>query len=670
MEISLDLESEPDRLLFQAINGMEIGGEISSLAHDSKIGMSGDGLEIASIKISGFGPHGLQNEIDLNQGLNILEGPNGSGKTHVIHGLYWALFGRTGNLDPWTADQLSDEELVNWKLDPSIGIEVILELATNSKHYRIKRSFSREGKLFEIQEKTNGSWKKSIKSDPVDPYLAPMLLYQGENPMFISSSDPFSDNGMLFRVIRIVTGSGILEKGVEILRREREITLETMKDKGERAGRIEKEIERLNTSENDLISRMNQSRKRLEKLMDLNTSARDSYSRLISEISGDEKNEKRLKDRAGMATRMGRLEERLSTAWSRAYVEILRKQGKRSLERAISSREESTKKRIMYGVHEAQQSIVEEILERKTCICGTSIATTGMGRERLKHVLNNLEERKKEVSDWGKGQIWSSDTMIGKASLELMTEGMGGRAILEMLNEVQGLKGSILDIGQHEERSRLIEAVRKHERTKILIGEEKTRLQKNEKGLQSTRREVARLRAELRDLLGSGHGSKGLKKRLMNLDASIEKAGKLSEEIVASIRSELEMKSTEILRRISGDENGSVRIHPEKMTIGRQKGRNERVIPLERLSAGERQSVVFSIICAFSSLTGSGLIMDSPFNGMQSDTIERSLQLLSKEERRILILIPSGTSSQIPPGTNRYLLEPGPEGTILREVKT
>ncbi len=670
MEISLDLESEPDRLLFQAINGMEIGGEISSVAHGNKIGMSGDNLEIDSIKISGFGPHGLQNEINLNQGLNILEGPNGSGKTHVIHGLYWALFGRTGNLDPWTADQLSDEELVNWKLDPSVGIKVILELATNSKHYRIKRSFSKEGNLFEIQEKINGSWKKAIKSDPVDPYLAPMLLYQGENPMFISSSDPFSDNGMLFRVIRIVTGSGKLEKGVEILRREREITLETIKDKGERAGRIEKEIERLNTAENDLISRMNQSRKRLEKLMDLNTSARDSYSRLISEISGDENNEKRLKDRAGIATRMGRLEERLSTAWSRAYVEILRKQGKRSLERAISSREESTKKRIMYGVHEAQQSIVEEILERKTCICGTSIGTTGMGRERLKHVLNNLEERKKEVSDWGKGQIWSSDTMIGKASLELMTEGMGGRTILEMLNEVQGLKGSIMDIGQQEERSRLIEAVRKHERTKILIGEEKTRLQKNEKRLQSTRGEVDRLRAELRDLLGSGHGSKGLKQRLIDLDTSIEKAGKLSEEIVTSIRSELESKSTEILRHISGDENGSVRIHPEKMTIGRQKGRNERVIPLERLSAGERQSVVFSIICAFSALTGSGLIMDSPFNGMQSDTIQRSLQLLSKEERRILILIPSGTSSQIPPGTNRYLLEPGPEGTILREVKT
>lgn len=178
------------------------------------------------------------------------------------------------------------------------------------------------------------------------------------------------------------------------------------------------------------------------------------------------------------------------------------------------------------------------------------------------------------------------------------------------------------------------------------------------------------MRAELRDLLGSGHGSKGLKQRLIDLDTSIEKAGKLSEEIVTSIRSELESKSTEILRHISGDENGSVRIHPEKMTIGRQKGRNERVIPLERLSAGERQSVVFSIICAFSALTGSGLIMDSPFNGMQSDTIQRSLQLLSKEERRILILIPSGTSSQIPPGTNRYLLEPGPEGTILREVKT
>jgi DNA repair exonuclease SbcCD ATPase subunit len=668
MKITLDLDNGPDRLLYQALRGMEIGGDLPGVRDSFQIDLSVDGFEVSYIEISGFGPHGTGNEIDLDKGLTLIEGPNGSGKTHVIHSLYWALFGRTGNLDPWTMDQIKDDDLINWNLSRTGGMKVIVEFAADGKNYRVIRSFSNNGKLFKLLEKTGESWKICRKDDPLDPYLAPMLLYQGENPMFLSSSDPFSDNGMLFRVIRTVTGAGRLERGGEVLQREREITLETLKDKGERAGHIENEIERLKTSENELISQMKESRKKMEKLMDLNRRAMDSYSRLIGEISGDDKSEKDVKNRTGIATRIGRLEERLSSAWSRAYVEILRKQGKRSLEKAVSFREESTRKRIMFGVHEAQQSIVEEILERRTCICGTPIGTSGMGRERLKHVLKNLEEKKKEVSDWGKGQIWSSDRMIGKASLELMTEGSDGKTILEMLEEMQELRGSIMDSGKRDERSRLIEAVRKHERTKILIGEEKSRLQKNEKRIQSVRSEIDRLRTELGDLMGSGHGSSGLKQRLKDMDDSIKKAGILSREIMDSIRSDLEIKSTEILRIISDDENLGIKIHPEKMTIGRQKRESEKVIPLERLSAGERQSVVFAIICAFSGLTVGGLIMDSPFNGMQSDTIERSMQILSKEERRILILIPSGTLGEVPSEINRYVLSPGPEGTALKEV--
>jgi DNA repair exonuclease SbcCD ATPase subunit len=325
----------------------------------------------------------------------------------------------------------------------------------------------------------------------------------------------------------------------------------------------------------------------------------------------------------------------------------------------------------MYGVHEAQLSIVSEILERKTCICGPSIGPTGMGRERLKHVMETLEEKKKGVSDWDRECIWCSDQMVTKASMELSQKGPSGSNIHEILKEVENLRKSVDESPLLEdERARLVEAVRSHERSRILLQGERTRLGEYEKECEQIDAKIRELETEMIVLVGSREERSDLEMRLSGIEKALVRSREIIENRMEEVRSDLEKVSTDILRRITGRVDIRVMIHPGDMRIGRRNGSEKRVLPLGRLSAGERESLILSIIIAFSNLTGSGMILDSPFAGMESDSIKGFLDMLSVIPNNILVLTPSGTVKDIPLSARRLIFMKGEKGSIIKEVSS
>jgi DNA sulfur modification protein DndD len=520
----------------------------------------------------------------------------------------------------------------------------------------------------EIQVKKRDRWVKTGSTDILDPVFAPFILYQGENSMFISTNDPFSDKGILHRIVGSLSGSFELESAHRTLRENFDLLTEQIKNKGDKVASIEKEMSALGSESKILEEKRKESMGRVEALREETRNASNMYRTLLNELSSAERE---MRDRQGgteSAARLGRLEERLSNAWSSAYVDLLRDQATRAIKKAVGKKEESTRKRIMFGVHESQLNIVKEILDRRSCICGASIGRSGMGRERLRHMIETLEERKKEVSDWETECIWCSDKMLTKAAMDLSGNGSSRERILGMLKDVGNLSRSIREAPiREDERTRLIEAVRSHERSKILLQEEKKHIREYEKEIRFLESRINDLRTEMTDLIGSGEGKTGLEERLEATKQALPKARSLIAEGMERTREELEKSSSEILRNITGRDDLDVRIHGMEYTIGR-KSDDGRIVPLTRLSAGERESLILSLILGISRMTGSGIILDSPFTGMEANSIDRCIKTLSGYSGNILVLVPDGSIPYSFEAAARYNLVASKGSLDLKEA--
>lgn len=62
-------------------------------------------MRIISVKISGFGPFSSEKKVIFDNGVNIIHGFNGSGKTNVMDAITWALFGPTSMSEKLKGDK-------------------------------------------------------------------------------------------------------------------------------------------------------------------------------------------------------------------------------------------------------------------------------------------------------------------------------------------------------------------------------------------------------------------------------------------------------------------------------------------------------------------------------------------------------------------------------------
>ena len=242
------------------------------------------------------------------------------------------------------------------------------------------------------------------------------------------------------------------------------------------------------------------------------------------------------------------------------------------------------------------------------------------------------------------------------------------KEILDMLNDVVSLSKSVREAPIREnERSVLIEAVRTHERSRILLQEEKRRLRDLEGQIESHESRIDELRSEMSELVGSVDGKSGLERRLEATRGAIPRARSLLSESMENTRKELEISSSEKLRKITGRGDLEIRIHEKMFTMGRKEKGKERIIPLSRLSAGERESFILSVIVGISEISGSGVILDSPFTGMEAGSVDRCVGMLSNSVNCAMILVPEGTLSDIPGSAARYLLDASQNDNNLEE---
>ncbi|MGA1847895.1 MAG: AAA family ATPase, partial [Thermoplasmatota archaeon] len=159
---------------------------------------------IEEVELDGFGPHGGPSKLRISDGLTLVTGENGSGKTHILLAIHWCLFGERGSMDPWLseADPLG-KDLVNWQRRGQdtfkMGVSVVFVF--NDSRYKARRSIDEKGSTAEVRKLLdNGRASDAVLPEGLTSETLPYLIFQGEAVMYLASEDPFLSEGALKNV--------------------------------------------------------------------------------------------------------------------------------------------------------------------------------------------------------------------------------------------------------------------------------------------------------------------------------------------------------------------------------------------------------------------------------------------------------------------------------------
>ncbi len=677
-DLVFHLISHPDRDPIEHISPEPAGGGEVTL----EIGHPSNGPLLRSISIEGFGPHDGPNVLGIDDGMTVIEGSNGSGKSHIIYALNWCLFGRPAVLDPWMGEEEDPTVLVNWKRGRRKGISVTVEFELNGERFRFVRTLKDGKGSFTVKTLVRGKWRKGPSPPYIDPGITPFYLFQGETAMFLSAEDPFSEKGVLHTLLHTMAGGRELETVGIRLEEARERCLEMGRKVGKKAERLRGKLEALRSRQRELRSALERSRERLEELSGDVDRTRQAYQGVIEKMSSSIGEDEIKVKMTRSAERLGRLKERLSEGWKRASITMIRPLAVRAHERAVSFREEESRRRMLFGAFEAQLSIVNEVIERETCICGAPIGRTGAGKKRLVHLKERLEEKKDETSLWQPGSMWTSDQFLSTASGLLGISGPGRDRMLDLLKRFERESRNLLMAeGERTEdgREMLVGAVRANERARVLLLEERERMSMLLKEQEELEERIRSTENALSAELGTSVGNADLAAIASLLARSLEWVEAVKADRTEALRKELEDISTEMFRRITGRGRVGVRIHRENFRIGVETDHDGffHLSPLSRLSAGEREAAVLSLILALADILDITLVLDSPFSFMERGMGERVVDLLLERKRGAVVMVPTGgfpieygTGPGVSSvrGIRRLELVPGKRGSLLREV--
>ncbi|MDP2835752.1 MAG: SMC family ATPase [Methanobacteriaceae archaeon] len=136
-------------------------------------------------------------EVEFNQGLNILHGPNESGKSTLIDAIRTAFFYKNGS----RSQKITS--LVPWESRLSPNVEITFQ--KNGEDYRISKSFIQSNSV--IEKLSDGIWQKIAEGDNADQELIKII---GGN--FPRSGDSKPEQWGLAQTLWMVQGQPIIKE--------------------------------------------------------------------------------------------------------------------------------------------------------------------------------------------------------------------------------------------------------------------------------------------------------------------------------------------------------------------------------------------------------------------------------------------------------------------------
>ncbi len=612
---------------------------------DLRIGVPMGGLQIEAIRIEGFGPHDAEITIRIEDGLNVITGQNGAGKTSIIAAVRWCLFALPNGPHKGPVDHAS---LLNWGRGERGLLEygVSVDLRWGGSGFRVERRWSDGAITFDVFD---GEGKRMSRGLPegLVPTTFSLMVFMGEVVMFLSRGDPFSEVGPLKRAVWSFSGYGGLEELRMIIRDARDRLYRRLEINGPEAADLEENIQRSKGRLDAVSEDMEKVEAELEALGSEMMEQGESYRHSLDRLSRLAGLEEEFRGNAIKAARLSFVQEDLRESLSRAGSEVLRSRAERAVVNIIDKREERTRRRILYGSFESQASIVREIIRNRRCICSSSIGTSGMGRERLEDLLEKLEASRDEVSDFGKELIWTSDTVLEQvrtilAAPPIRRADMQGhikdlRACGEASRSISGPGTTV-----KKELEACISSIRGYERTKARVRSLNDRRDDLGRRAEELGRELDEGRSSLIDLVGTDMGRKGIRDQVRYLDKASSRLQEVQVDLRSSFLSELCRKANDICGPDEMGKYSSIVIDEDSYEIGRELQGGSRTVPLSSMSAGERELVSLSVLCAFPAMIRGSFMLDSPFAFMDGARRVRFLSSLGSFSERVYLSIANG----------------------------
>ena len=361
-------------------------------------------MRLISLKLYNFRQfYGETPELSLafeeNKKVTVIHGNNGSGKTTLLNSFTWALYGKFT-----TAFQL-ENELVNKRaiFEASVGdsIECWVELQYEhgSRNYRVKRSrkatkiddknSTEDSDFVELSfSERDGRWKKLAEDQIVDQInkILPETLHQyfffdGERIEKIVQSNKKSE---ISEATRTLLGLVVLDRSCDHLKEVKKKFQDELKKIGDPA--TQKSLEEQEEVENK-IKKVKQQQDEIERELDyLNTEKNDLSQKLrdLAEVRQLQLRRDELEQQEKLdSDKLSQAEMNLKIAISsQGYVVLLGDATEkfRYLVNDLRERGELPA--------DLKQQFVKDLLERQTCICGSTLHEGSQAYERVKAFLD------------------------------------------------------------------------------------------------------------------------------------------------------------------------------------------------------------------------------------------------------------------------------------------
>jgi len=532
-----------------------------------------------------------KNILRFDNGVNIIEGKNGYGKTTIVDSIFFALYGKKNG------------DVINnfAKMNNERRCRVNVDFEHKGDKYNVERELSDDGEKFYLKINNNES---NISIENIIPErIASLSFFDGERISgIVGYMDDESLDGMLG-----IAGLKNVKNDVESLKEQFELMLtgmEKIKNFFRKMGEM-KDVKKLEEKEKKIKTKIGREEKRINEI-NYEISEAEKILEKEKKLDEEERERKKLEKRYGeLVGEEEKFKENLACI-------ILKDELKKAVENINKKKDEIIKARIKQGRINAQQELLESILHGGRCICGTPVSTSNYGKHEISLLLENLKDEEEKIGKITDFYVGSDDL---SSALEKVKINISPLIIRDEKEKIETMLNKECPPSK-------IDGVLKS------INEKKVERKVRELRVEDLKSELADIKnmiEEKREKIKTNKKWKMLKK-IRNAERLISALDEIIEETKKLKKTEMEKKASFILRSVTNK--------PKEYKDVDVENRNIKNVSSE-LSDGEKHVLALSFL---GGIKKDMMVVDMPFTRLDKTHKRKMIKKIPSLAEQVILL--------------------------------